>query len=1065
MKPITFIFRILTLVIISFLGISAVMAQWQLSNGPKGDKIFCFDTCGTDIYAGALMGTIYRSSDGGTNWSNIGANLTDGVTCLDVYNSTIYIGTGGEGAFKSTNNGATWTPIRSGIPYDGFFYGGIISIIVNGNLLYAGVSGYGLYRSSNGGGSWSQVSCGLTTNEGVSILKWINDTIYVLGESGTLITSPDNGTTWNTLFSLGTAVSFTLNGSDLFLGTYGDGVLFSDDQGLTWTPVNNGIPMDPVYTTSYQQIQHLFYSNGRLYASTVATYYGYDYVCGSVYVSTNNGLTWTETSSGIKNNFITNIFSNGSSLFAGSYSGIYSSANNGQTWQENNSGFPNMNTYGIFSDNSLVYAGTYEGGVFKSSDHGNTWQGCNKGLPQYNKAYALGGNSSIIYVGIQYSGVFCSTDYGENWSKVWNGSYPNIYRIEVSNNMIFVGTDYYLLKGIANGSPLSQVNAPGLYGEITAIRGYQQDVYVGKFNGIFHSPDNGVTWSQTNFPTGINGTVVDFMLSGNSLFAYIIDDMNGYIFRSNDNGTTWSVVNSQIITWGMMLSDNHYYLLGDTTKMIISSDMGIEFSSDAGNSFTLTTSGLAIWPQGFTIDDSLAWLSTYIGVYTRPLSDFVTDTVSGTVFLDLNNNSIQDAGESGMTGVTLALSPGGIYSSSDTSGNYSFSLFTDLDTVFVYAQSPYASVNPSYYVFSHSDTALDFAVFLPPDLKDLRVSLTNTTPARPGFNVGYRLTYQNNGSIPMNGSVQLVFDANLDYLNSNPLMTLLGDTLTLNFSNLAPLEVRNCDIVFNLSALIPLGTVLLSSASVLPIQNDTIPDNNTCLLSQTVVGSYDPNEKEVLPADGISPLQVATGEEIIYTIHFQNTGTDTAFTVKITDTLDANIEVTSFQFISSSHPCTFNLKGNGIIEFYFSNILLPDSNTNEMLSHGYARFSVKPKPTLQLGQEIDNTAYIFFDYNSPVVTNTTQTLVQIPVSVYNTTGSTSSLLLYPNPASNEVTLKWTSGGNPVLSILTLSGRCIYSKQIENGKSAGINVSGFPKGVYIVKVVGKEFVETRKLILQ
>ena len=51
--------------------------------------------------------------------------------------------------------------------------------------------------------------------------------------------------------------------------------------------------------------------------------------------------------------------------------------------------------------------------------------------------------------------------------------------------------------------------------------------------------------------------------------------------------------------------------------------------------------------------------------------------------------------------------------------------------------------------------------------------------------------------------------------------------------------------------------------------------------------------------------------------------------------------------------------------------MLPDSNVNEPASHGFIKFRIQQKASNPTGARIENTAAIYFDYNAPVLTNTT----------------------------------------------------------------------------------------------
>jgi uncharacterized repeat protein (TIGR01451 family) len=137
------------------------------------------------------------------------------------------------------------------------------------------------------------------------------------------------------------------------------------------------------------------------------------------------------------------------------------------------------------------------------------------------------------------------------------------------------------------------------------------------------------------------------------------------------------------------------------------------------------------------------------------------------------------------------------------------------------------------------------------------------------------------------------------------------------------------------------------------------------------IGSYDPNDKNGQPIGYSSAHYIRPNTDIEYLIRFQNTGTDTAFTVLVRDTLSQWLDPASIRAGASSHPYTLDLSGSGVLSFNFENILLPDSNTNEVASHGFLKYRISQKTTVPLETDILNRAAIFFDYNLPVMTNTT----------------------------------------------------------------------------------------------
>ena len=143
-----------------------------------------------------------------------------------------------------------------------------------------------------------------------------------------------------------------------------------------------------------------------------------------------------------------------------------------------------------------------------------------------------------------------------------------------------------------------------------------------------------------------------------------------------------------------------------------------------------------------------------------------------------------------------------------------------------------------------------------------------------------------------------------------------------------------------------------------------------------VTGSYDPNDKKGYPLGVTDDHFITPNGQIEYLIRFQNTGTDTAFTVVVTDTLDTDLDIFSVRSGASSHDYTFRIFGQRILEWTFNNIMLPDSNVNEPGSNGFITFTVDQNNNLIDGSEINNSANIYFDFNAPIITNTSSHVIQ-----------------------------------------------------------------------------------------
>ena len=163
------------------------------------------------------------------------------------------------------------------------------------------------------------------------------------------------------------------------------------------------------------------------------------------------------------------------------------------------------------------------------------------------------------------------------------------------------------------------------------------------------------------------------------------------------------------------------------------------------------------------------------------------------------------------------------------------------------------------------------------------------------------------------------------------------------------------------------GEFSLGFVTQFPLDDESLTIDEDC---QENRGSYDPNDKTGYPKGFCQAKYIRTDQEIEYRIRFQNTGTDTAFNITVTDTLSHFLSPASVRPGTSSHPYEYALLGEGVVKFTFPNIMLPDSNVNKPASHGFVKFSVKQQADNPMGTMIENYAGIYFDFNDPIHTNT-----------------------------------------------------------------------------------------------
>ncbi|MCB0644409.1 MAG: T9SS type A sorting domain-containing protein, partial [Phaeodactylibacter sp.] len=165
---------------------------------------------------------------------------------------------------------------------------------------------------------------------------------------------------------------------------------------------------------------------------------------------------------------------------------------------------------------------------------------------------------------------------------------------------------------------------------------------------------------------------------------------------------------------------------------------------------------------------------------------------------------------------------------------------------------------------------------------------------------------------------------------------------------------------------------------------------------------------------------------------------------------------------AASHAYRFNILPDRVLEFTFDDILLPDSTTNEVASHGFVHFKIDQAPDLPIGSQVENQAAIYFDFNDPVLTNTTlheigeqfvDTMLLIIDELVETESVELGLQVFPNPFSSTATVEVV--GMPAqmegqVRLFDWSGRLLQKAHISETRFE-LEAQQLTEGVYLLQV--------------
>jgi hypothetical protein len=432
--------------------------------------------------------------------------------------------------------------------------------------------------------------------------------------------------------------------------------------------------------------------------------------------------------------------------------------------------------------------------------------------------------------------------------------------------------------------------------------------------------------------------------------------------------------------------------------------------------------------------------------------------IQGNQKLDSNNNGC-DALDIVVPSLKFTISDGVTIGSfiSNSTGNYSIPVQAGTFTI-----TPVIE-NPTYFNVSPTTANVTFPIQISPFVQDycitangvhpdLEVSILPLRPAVPGFDAKYKIVYKNKGNQTQSGSVNLNFnDSVLDLVVANPVTTTqTTNNLSWDFINLLPFETR--EITFTLNVNSPLetpavdsGSVLVYNATITSAATDETPTDNTFAFNQTVVNSYDPNDKTCLEGTSISPDLI--GQYVHYMIRFENNGTANAQNIVVKDMIDlSKFDISTLVPTNASHSFVTNISAGNKVEFIFENINLPFDDAN---NDGYIAFKIKTLPTLVVNDIFTNDASIYFDYNFPVVTklasSTFKTLATQDFEFSN------YFTLYPNPAKSvlNISSKETIEVKSISIYNTLGQLVLVIPNAE--KVSKIDVSSLTTGNYFIKI--------------
>ncbi len=234
--------------------------------------------------------------------------------------------------------------------------------------------------------------------------------------------------------------------------------------------------------------------------------------------------------------YLNTLIASGSNLIAGTETGIYVSINDGQSWTGSNNGLPpNIKINSLVRLSNNIFAATDQG-VWLSVDEAQSWSDANGGILHNQSVFTLFVHGVSIFAGtgnrFTSSRIYRTFNQGKSWNEVNTGLTENT---GTANFAAIVDTIFLLSGGLYrstnNGNTWSSTNLPTDSSSIQQIETSGSVIfaigtrksgspYFENAFGVWTSPDEGKTWKLVTILSGGlgGGSFGNLAISGNNVF-------------------------------------------------------------------------------------------------------------------------------------------------------------------------------------------------------------------------------------------------------------------------------------------------------------------------------------------------------------------------------------------------------------------------------------------------------------------------------------------------------------------------------------------------------------------
>lgn len=607
-------------------------------------------------------------------------------------------------------------------------------------------------------------------------------------------------------------------------------------------------------------------------------------------------------------------------------------------------------------------------------------------------------------------------------------------------------------------------------------------LYFNDGNGNFtENRDEAITY---NFGLSFGHAWSDYDHDGDlDLAVATHSNQKNHIFINNGNTNKWLEINLKATeSNGSAIGTKIFVETGSRTQMReVNSQSGFGGQSSYTQHFGL---GNAATINTITVKWASGIIQKLTNISANQILEIIEPQqtkVSGIVYFDTNNDGVKQDSEPTVSRAAIKVVPTNAKVYSSDAGTFSFYTTQNDVELRILEENGLSAVSKVFDLTNYQPSQKIFiAATSTCNDTDLKINMGGTAIRKGYTNNQFKIVVSNQSRNISNSSILKFTVPSSVNIISPSLPIAQQESFVENSKNytryswsmgsLNPFNNKVISFMTGTDASVSVGDELDFKGEIVNSSADCNIDDNLLMQKYPIYGAIDPNDILVSPKGYGTEGYILPDQLLTYTIRFENVGNFATQNVSIIDNIPQELDINTFKMVSASHDNVSAEIIDNKITFKLENVFLPPTSEDSDKSQGYVTFSILPKKGLKEDTKIKNSAFIAFDDENLLKTNTVTNTIQSKAQEQEMT----FVHLYPNPVNDVafIRLEHRKGSEYTrkkiikAEVIDVNGVLILEKNFSASEEVRIDLPLQIKGYYLLKVTDSDNkAYTKKMIVK